>query len=126
MPRVAMTLINSNPEQISDEAWKDICLEMFNYVVALTPVDTGYCLSNWEMEKVDRDIYIIKNETPYVSFLEDGWSGQAPGGMLQPALQRLGTFIRQRIRKRKLTGEVTASVIIPDYIPVKKKKKRGR
>lgn len=117
MPSITLTLINSNPEQISPEDWEEICEELFEEIKENTPLDTGYCQSQWEISQTADDIFVIVNSAEYASFLEDGWSDQAPNGMVQPALEKLPSLIRRKIKKRKLTGEVYASLEIPDYVP---------
>ena len=116
MPSVKATLINSNPQEISDEDWSSICLELFDVVVALSPVDTGAFQDAWELNQPARDIFEILNTLEYASFLEDGWSAQAPNGVLEPALQRLPSIIRRYIGRRP-RGDVFVSLEVPDYEP---------
>lgn len=116
MPDVKATLINSNPQEVSVEDWAEICYELFSLVLANSPVDTGAFVASWELNQIADDIWEIYNPIGYASFLEDGWSGQAPRGVLDPAIERLPNIMRKVIGK-KPTGEVYVSVQIPDYIP---------
>jgi hypothetical protein len=116
MPDIRTTLINSNPQEISEEDWFNICDELFELIIKLSPVDTGNFRDAWELNQVAGDIFEIYNSTEYASFLEDGWSVQAPNGVVEVALQKLPGIIRKYI-KRKPKGEVYVTVEIPDYVP---------
>ena len=115
MPDVKATLINSNPQEISDDDWLNICQEVFDLVVELSPVDTGEFKSAWEFNVISNDIIEIYNPLEYASFLEDGWSEQAPDGVLQVAIEDLPSILQSYLN-RKPTGEVTVSIEIPDYV----------
>lgn len=115
MPSIKATLINTNPSNISVEDWESIVTEMFDMVVEMSPVDTGYFKDAWELNQLADDIWEIYNPTEYASFLEDGWSDQAPNGMLQPALNELSSLISAYTGKR--TGYVYATLEVPDYVP---------
>ncbi len=116
MPDVRATLINSNPQEIDEDTWIQICIEVFDLVVANSPVDTGNFRDSWEITEVAPGIIEIYNPVEYASFLEDGWSSQAPNGVLEPAIQRLPSIIRSHLG-RKPRGQVTVSIEVPDYEP---------
>ena len=116
MPDVRATLVNSNPQEISPEDWADICEELYDLVIELSPVDTGNFRDSWELNELAEDIYELYNPVEYASFLEDGWSSQAPRGVLEVALERLPGLIRKYIGFRP-RGQVSVSIEIPDYIP---------
>ena len=116
MPDVRATLINSNPQEIDEDTWAEICLEVYDLVIAYSPVDTGNFRDSWELNQVASDIWEIYNPVEYASFLEDGWSSQAPNGVLEPAIERLPRIIRSYIG-RKPRGQVTVSIEVPDYEP---------
>jgi hypothetical protein len=115
MPSIKATLINSNPDNISVEDWASICEELFWIVVDSSPVDTGYFKDAWELNQISDDIWEIFNPTEYASFLEEGWSDQAPNGMLQPAMDELSSIISSYTGKR--TGYVYATLEVPEYVP---------
>jgi hypothetical protein len=119
MPAISATLINSNPNEVSVEVWDAACMDVYDLCVRLSPVDTGRFQGSWEMYKIADDIYEIINPTPYASFLEDGWSGQAPTGIIQPAIQQLSSILRSYIG-HKPQGAVTVSISVPDYVPAPK------
>lgn len=54
----------------------------FNRLRELTPVDTGTARSNWYKENRSNGDRAVVNETPYIVRLENGYSGQAPRGMV--------------------------------------------
>jgi hypothetical protein len=117
MPDVRATLVNSNPGEISSKDWFEICLQVYDLVIALSPVDTGNYRDSWEINEIAPDIMELYNPVEYASFLEDGWSSQAPNGVLEPAIQRLPSIIRDVLGRRP-RGKVTVSIEIPDYEPV--------
>ena len=120
MPDISVTLTNTSPE-IDDETWFEIVEEVYNEIVAATPVDTGNCIGAWQLSG-GGDSFTISNPTPYVSFLEDGWSSQAPEGMVRPALDKLPSIVRRRARRRK-KGTIRAEIVQPEYVPVKDRNK---
>lgn len=81
-----------NTSQLSEEEFTDVCEQLFDFIVELSPVDTGYFASQWDMDiSYPRCTYI--NATPYASFLDEGWSQQAPDGITGPALDYLQDLI---------------------------------
>lgn len=119
MPSVKLTLINTNPERIDADSWEAICQELFDMVVENSPVDTGQFQESWELNQIADDIWEIFNPLEYASFLEDGWSDQAPNGVLEPALESLPSLIQQHVGRR-VSGAVYATLEVPDYIPKQK------
>jgi hypothetical protein len=115
MPAISATLINSNPQEVSPEAWDAACMDVFDICVEKSPVDTGAFQDAWEMYRLAPDIYQIINPLEYASFLEDGWSSQAPNGVLEQAVQQLPSILRGYIG-HKPYGAVTVSISIPDYV----------
>ena len=116
MPDVRATLVNSNPKEISEEVWAEICFELFNIVLANSPVDTGEYLANWQLNRLADDIWELYNPLEYASFLEDGWSGQAPNGVVGPAIDELPEILRDYLG-RKPKGDVYVTLEVPDYEP---------
>ncbi len=116
MPSINATLINSNPYEITPDIWESICFDVYDLCVAYSPVDTGAFQSAWEIVQLSDDIFEISNPSEYASFLEDGWSEQAPDGCLEKAINRLPSIIRGYLG-RKPKGQVTVSIEVPDYEP---------
>lgn len=53
-----------------------------------TPVDSGYARSQWDIVKKEDNVEITNN-APYIDMLDNGHSGQAPNGIVKPALNNL-------------------------------------
>lgn len=78
----------------------------------------GRALSRAEVRLQERTIHIgpwgrrvkdageirIQNRVPYVIFLERGWSGQAPAGMVQVNLYRHAQYYRRALRGAEAQG----------------------
>jgi len=98
-------------------AVRKIAFGVFKSVIRMSPVDTGRFRGNWQpaigivpsgtLETVDPignvvmakvagvtgrieigDVIYMVNNLPYAERLEDGWSGQAPNGMVRLTVQR--------------------------------------
>lgn len=86
MSSISVTVHNNL--DLSPEEFQNLCERIFNDIVDNTPVDTGYCQSQWEINFPSDDECEISNGCDYVSYLEDGHSSQAPHGMVQVALDK--------------------------------------
>jgi hypothetical protein len=112
-----------------DETGRAIVLELFGSVIKDTPVDTGRARGNWQTTigspasgVVDRDgaapalsemtgqaasfggntIY-LSNRLPYIYRLEyDGWSDQAPYGMVRKNVARIQKIVAKAARDNKV------------------------
>jgi hypothetical protein len=98
--------------ETADAEVRKICLDLLTGIVLKTPVDTGRARANWftsigspsinvtestdpsgsstiansltAISKATGDILWITNNLPYIYRLEfEGWSGQAPAGMVR-------------------------------------------
>jgi hypothetical protein len=85
MSSISVTI--SNNMGLDPEEFQSLCERIYESIVDNTPVDTGYCQSQWEIS-FSGDSCDISNGCDYVSYLEDGHSKQAPHGMVQVALDR--------------------------------------
>lgn len=90
MPTISFSV--SRPDDFPVENWEAAMQDLFDYLVEITPVDTGYCADSWEMD-VDDDGAEFFNGADYSSYLDEGWSSQAPQGMIDPALDKLGDIL---------------------------------
>lgn len=111
-------------ERKIDLAVQKISLELFSRVILRTPVDTGRARGNWQvsigsvpngtLDINDKDgsatvskataasvglragdvIYLVNN-LPYINRLEDGYSGQAPAGMVGLTVQEFQTLVKR-------------------------------
>lgn len=108
---------------------RKVALEVFSRVVMRTPVDTGRARGNWqanvgspaagvveatdtggsdtvmeianEVESWDVEnvaIYLVNN-LPYIVALEDGWSDQAPAGMVKVSLAEFPEIVEAMTRE---------------------------
>lgn len=91
-----LTFIVKNRYSLSPAIWEDICNDLLNFVQDITPVDTGYCQEHWEMDVSDTDATFY-NSAEYASFLDDGWSNQAPAGMSGPAKDEFNNLVAQYV-----------------------------
>lgn len=82
-------------KEIPVEVFEATVLEVFDLIVSATPVDTGFAISQWFIA-ITKNICNIWNEAEYISFLEDGWSDQAPDGMVGPALDQLPDILTEK------------------------------
>ena len=113
-----------------DETSRAIVLELFGSVIKDTPVDTGRAKGNWQTTigapasgTVDRlgesealadvsqqtasfgagKVIYLSNNLPYIYRLEyDGWSQQAPGGMLRKNVARIQSIVAKAARDNKI------------------------
>jgi hypothetical protein len=107
-----------------DETRRAVIIELYGSVIGDTPVDTGRARGNWqttvgapkdgEIEKRTMasaraevaanlgqlgDTVYMTNNLPYIEFLEEGSSKQAPIGMVRRNFLRIAALL-----KRKATG----------------------
>ena len=84
---------------ILEEETTEYLDELYSTIVSLTPVDTGHAKRNWVKNfdnlsfgeatigiSTSSGTEVISNEVPYVIFLEEGHSSQAPSGIVNVAL----------------------------------------
>lgn len=100
-----------------------ISMEMLSRIIMRTPVDTGRARANWSVsvgnpvtvqtEAVDPsggqtiargaaiiasmdklETVWISNNLPYANRLENGWSQQAPAGMVAVTFAEIGAFLK--------------------------------
>lgn len=109
-------------------AARKITLDAFSSVIMMSPVDTGRFRGNWQtaignapdgtLEAVDPsgtvviakvqgvtagmepgDVIYMANNLPYAQRLEDGYSQQAPAGMVKLTVQRFQPIAEAVIRQ---------------------------
>ena len=59
----------------------------------VTPVDTGYARSRWEYETITvngETVGVINNDAPYIQYLNQGSSKQAPAFFIEKTLVAIG------------------------------------
>lgn len=109
MASLLLTLINTDPEEITPDDWEEVCSQVLDEAISRSPVDTGYFQSRWELIRLSADTYEIYNDCSYASYLEDGWSSQAPTGVLAPVVNKIDSIIRGVIGFRP-SGDVYLTV----------------
>lgn len=111
-------------EEKLDVAVRKIALEMFSRVILKSPVDTGRFRANWQvaigaipsgtLELDDKtgqasigrvqatalgmdagDVITLVNNLPYAQRLENGYSAQAPAGMVMLSIQQFQSIASQ-------------------------------
>jgi hypothetical protein len=87
MPGIEVEINNTHNRDPA--LFEEQCYECFNLIVERTPVDTGFCQDGWEIEAAEEGTFIIYNRTEYVSYLEDGWSKQAPSGFVRISIEEI-------------------------------------
>ncbi len=114
----------SKTERKMDFAVRKISLELFSRVILRTPVDKGRARANWQvsigatsngtLELEDKsgtatisaatavaaglragDVIFLVNNLQYIQRLEDGYSGQAPAGMVGLTVQEFQRIAEQ-------------------------------
>lgn len=119
--------IEDNVNRKIETAVRKIVLDAFSEVIAMSPVDSGRFRGNWQtaigvqptgtVELLDPqgtivtarvavvagqvnpgDMIYMVNNLPYAQRLEDGYSGQAPAGMVKLTVQRYIPIADQIIR----------------------------
>lgn len=86
------------PDDIPDDVFINAMEDFYDLLVELTPVDTGFAASSWEVQ-LDADLAVFFNNAEYASFLDEGWSKQAPEGMTEPALAELPNIFDEWLLK---------------------------
>jgi hypothetical protein len=81
-------LIVERPDDIPVDVFESAMEDFLSLLMVLTPVDTGNCVNSWSID-ISEDSATATNDAEYASFLDDGWSQQAPDGMTEPALAEL-------------------------------------
>jgi hypothetical protein len=66
--------------------------DAYNYFVSITPIDTGNARSKTQLKGKT-----IEGNYAYAKRLDNGWSRQAPDGMIKPTEK----FINERVKKIK-------------------------
>lgn len=78
----------------------DIKEQTYQTARSLTPVDTGYAKSQWKKRDQAKG-FKVTNATPYIPFLDEGWSKQAPKGITKPTVRKMAGYIKTKSRRLK-------------------------
>lgn len=115
-------------KQNYDQAFRAMALQLFSSIVIRTPVDEGRARGNWQVtinsvangttedrdksgqrtitkgsqaianRSGDQTLYFTNN-LPYIEPLENGWSEQAPAGMVRVTLTEFEQALRKAARE---------------------------
>ena len=84
---IAQTLNKTVEQHV--KASSQLLLDTFlNRHGKITPVKTGQARDGWTAKTTKTD-FTIENKVPYIGYLEQGRSKQAPKGMIGPALNKV-------------------------------------
>jgi hypothetical protein len=72
-----------------DIAVKESCNSFVMALAANTPVDTGHAAAGWEI-KADGKNILVTNDVPYIDFLNQGTSKQAPAYFVEKTALNFG------------------------------------
>lgn len=86
------------PDDIPYDVWYKACEDFVDVLIELTPVDTGFCSESWELV-IDDDLAVFHNNADYSSYLDEGWSQQAPDGITDPALEQFPDILDEWLLK---------------------------
>lgn len=89
-------------EQSAEQAFRALVLDIFRNIQIRTPVDTGRARGNWQVEFNGSQEATIYNNLPYIERLENGWSQQAPTGMVRITLSEFERKLNQAARDNQL------------------------
>jgi len=79
-----------------DQTVRLISQDYFDLVKDKTPVKSGRAKRGWRLKKQRQFAYEVRNQVPYISRLDEGYSKQAPRGMTRPAAREVLNRARRR------------------------------
>lgn len=109
-----------------DKTVRMVTVELFSSVIKGTPIDEGRARGNWQTTtqspatgEVERNesaaqaeltqrvggagsVTYLTNNLPYIERLENGWSKQAPAGMVRVNFTRVETLISNIAKQNKV------------------------
>ena len=78
---------------------RQVSRDLFAEVKRFTPVKSGRARKGWKFKQKNKLHYRIANKVPYINRLDEGYSKQAPNGIVRPAVQEVA---RKTKRRRKV------------------------
>lgn len=91
MARVEISGLNSLATAIESSVDKIVTDSMNQYHMTArvnTPIKTGNARRNWTKERQENG-FEVENRVPYIERLDQGWSRQAPSGIVGPTLTQV-------------------------------------
>jgi len=92
-----------DPKRLSREVskvLKDVATKTKTTAQSLTPIDSGYARSQWRKTNKSKG-FKVSNNTPYIQFLDQGSSSQAPQGITKPTVRKITGYVKQQSRRIK-------------------------
>ena len=83
--------------------FKKVSFDVFGRIIRRTPVDTGRLKGNWQITsniKLGKRVF-ISNNLPYAKRIEDGYSKQAPMGMVKVTVAEFLPIVQKALRSVK-------------------------
>ena len=81
-----------NTLNLEPEEFEALVNDLVEELASKTPVKTGNARAGWHAS-MSKDGATIANDVDYVSFLEDGHSGQARQGMIKPSIKKYKPYV---------------------------------
>ena len=78
----------------------DFKTKTYNTARSLTPVRNGFAKRQWKQKSTSKG-FKVTNETPYIPFLDQGSSRQAPKGISKPTVRILTGYVKNKTRRIK-------------------------
>jgi hypothetical protein len=114
----------------ADRAIRELMIRLGTNVVYRSPVKTGHFRGNWQLgigvaptselkvtdaagsetvskitaaipEDAGGKVYYLRNNVPYGPRLEEGWSAQAPAGIVGLAVAEFQTYVDEAVRSAR-------------------------
>lgn len=73
---------------------KNLARVAYTHFKKITPIDTGNARKRTNLSGTE-----IRAQYPYAQRLDQGWSNQAPKGMVKPTLEYLRDYIKRQLGK---------------------------
>lgn len=133
MPNLTIQQWAVKQKKTDDDVIRKLRIAFVSHVALATPVDTGQARANWQSGETvnytplpDTDVtgmsaineavkqasavstdktFLIFNNLPYIERLENGYSGQAPQGMVKITLTLFEQVLKQKNGLKQLIGE---------------------
>jgi hypothetical protein len=92
----ANKVTNSLADAVADRV-RLISDDLFRTIKRRTPVKSGRAKKGWKQSRESKMRYSISNRVPYINRLDNGYSKQAPNGIVRPAV----TEVARRTKSRR-------------------------
>ena len=90
----------NRPKSVPLDTWYEVAKKCLDYVIDISPVDTGRFSESWTLSTTDEG-FVLHDDCEYSSYLDRGWSKQAPQGLTRPLLEYLKSLLGMSRVKHK-------------------------